>query len=101
MLLEKCVIREVSDCKTCETGRATLTDRRGVVFPILRTPDHRNIIYNSVPTYTADRQEQLLRYRTGGRHFIFSIETPSDVDAVVSAYQKGSPAQGQVRRINQ
>jgi putative protease len=101
MLLEKCVIREVSDCKTCETGRATLTDRRGVVFPILRTPDHRNIIYNSVPTYTADRQEQLQRYRTGGRHFIFSIETPNEVDAVVNAYQKESPAQGQVRRINQ
>jgi len=100
MLLEKCVIREVSDCKTCETGRATLTDRRGMVFPILRTPDHRNVIYNSIPTYTGDRQDQLLQYRTGGWHFIFSVESPREVDAVIEAYEKSKPAQGQVRRIN-
>jgi putative protease len=100
MLLEKCVIREVSDCKTCETGRATLTDRRGTVFPVRRTPDHRNIIYNSVPTYTGDRQDQLLHYRTGGWHFLFSVESPREVDAVVDAYLTGKPAEGQVRRIN-
>ncbi len=100
MLLEKCVIREVADCKTCEAGRATLTDRRGTAFPVCRTPDHRNIIYNSVPTYTGDRQDQLLHYRTGGWHFIFSVETPREVDTVIEAYLTGKPAAGQVRRIN-
>lgn len=100
MLLEKCVIREIADCKTCDAGRAELTDRRGVVFPVLRVPDHRNVIYNSVPTYMADAQDQLTRYRTGSWHFIFSTETPREVDDIVEAYQRSKPASPPIRRIN-
>jgi putative protease len=100
MLLEKCVIREIADCKTCDAGRATLTDRRGTVFPVLRTPDHRNVIYNSVPTYMADAKDTLSHYRVGNWHFIFSTETGAEVDAVVDAYEKGKTAPGAVRRIN-
>jgi putative protease len=100
MLLEKCVIREIADCKTCDAGRATLTDRRGTVFPVLRTPDHRNVIYNSVPTYMADTKDTLSHYRVGDHHFIFSTETAAEVDAVVDAYEKGKAAPGAVRRIN-
>ena len=99
MLLEKCVIREVADCKTCEQGQAELTDRRGVRFPVLRLPDHRNVVYNSLPTYTADEQDKLERYRVGGWHFIFSTEAPREVDEVVRAYWNGLPAKGQIRRI--
>jgi hypothetical protein len=99
MLLEKCVIREIADCKTCDRGAAVLVDRRGVRFPVLRTPEHRNIIYNSLPTYTADEQDKLTRYRAGGWHFIFSVETPNEVDDIVRSYLRGTPAKGQVRRI--
>ena len=99
MLLEKCVIREIADCQTCDRGAAELVDRRGVRFPVLRTREHRNIIYNSLPTYTADEQDKLARYRVGGQHFIFSVETPSEVDAVIHAYRTAAPARGQVRRI--
>ncbi len=99
MLLEKCVIREIADCQTCAQGRAELTDRRGCRFPVLRTPDHRNVIYNSVPTYTADVQPQLLHHNAGRWHFIFSIETPRDVDNVIRAYQTQAQADGAVRRI--
>ena len=99
MLLEKCVIREIADCKTCDQGKAELVDRRGVRFPVLRTADHRNVIYNSLPTYTADEQDRLSRYRTGGWHFIFSTERPREVDEVVRAYRDGLPVKGQVRRI--
>jgi len=100
MLLEKCVIREIADCQACDQNRATLTDRRGTVFPVLRAPDHRNVIYNSVPTYMADAQDTLSQYRVGDWHFIFSTETPREVDEVISAYQKGLPASTAVRRIN-
>jgi hypothetical protein len=100
MLLEKCVIREIADCKTCDAGRAELVDRRGTVFPVLRSPDHRNVIYNSVPTYMADAKDQLTRYRTGSWHFIFSTETPREVDDVVDAYQNGKSTTRQIRRIN-
>ena len=100
MLLEKCVIREIADCKTCDAGQAQLVDRRGTVFPVLRTPDHRNVIYNSVPTYMADTKDHLTRYRTGGWHFIFSVETPREVNDVVDAYQNGKSTVRQIRRIN-
>lgn len=99
MLLEKCVIREIADCKTCDAGRAELTDRRGVVFPVLRVPDHRNVIYNSVPTYMADAQNQLTRYRTGSWHFIFSTETPEAVDGVIQAFLSQAKAKESIRRI--
>ena len=100
MLLEKCVIREIADCKTCDAGRAELVDRRGTVFPVLRSPDHRNVIYNSVPTYMADAKDQLTRYRAFSWHFIFSTETPREVDDVVDAYQNGKSTARQIRRIN-
>jgi collagenase-like PrtC family protease len=99
MLLEKCVIREIADCKTCDHDAAVLVDRRGARFPVLRTHDHRNIIYNSLPTYMADEQDKLGKYRVGGYHFIFSTEAPREVDEVVRAYRDGLPAKGQVRRI--
>ncbi len=99
MLLEKCVIREIADCKTCDQGRAELIDRRGVHFPVTRLPEHRNIIYNSLPTYMADEQDKLGKYRVGGYHFIFSTEVPREVDEVVCAYRDALPAKGQVRRI--
>ena len=100
MLLEKCVIREIADCKACDARGAVLTDRRGAKFPVLRLPPHRNIIYNSLPTYTADMQDKLAKHRVGGWHFIFSIETPSEVDEIVRAYQKGDSApRTPVRRI--
>ena len=100
MLLEKCVIREIADCKACDARSAVLTDRRGARFPVLRLPPHRNIIYNSLPTYTADMQDALMRYRVGGWHFIFSIESPSEVDDIIRAYQKGKKApDSPIRRI--
>ena len=99
MLLEKCVIREIADCKMCDKGAAELVDRRSVHFPVQRLGDHRNIIYNSLPTYMADEQDKLGKYRVGGYHFIFSTETPREVDEVVRVYRDGLPAKGQVRRI--
>ena len=99
MLLEKCVIREIADCKTCDQGAVELIDRRGVHFPVLRLPEHRNIIYNSLPTHMADEQDKLTKYRAGRHHFIFSTETPREVDEVIRAYQNALPAKGQVRRI--
>lgn len=99
MLLEKCVTREIADCKTCDRGEATLIDRRGISFPVLRLPEHRNVIYNSLPTYMADEADKLRSSSAAAWHFIFSVETPQTVDAVIQSYQNGTPAKGQIRRI--
>lgn len=101
MLLEKCVSKEVSTCAECENGQVNITDRRGITFPILREFDHRNVIYNSAPTYMADREDELVRAKITNRHFIFSTESAKDVDNVINAYKNHSPASEnqKIRRI--
>ena len=88
MLLEKCVIREIADCRVCAKNGAVLTDRKGVRFPVLREGEHRNIVYNSVPTYMADRADSLREYGIRNRHFLFSVERAEEVDRVIRAYRE-------------
>ncbi|MBQ9760366.1 MAG: U32 family peptidase [Clostridia bacterium] len=99
MTLEKCVIRELADCTVCDRGEARMTDRRGIEFPILREWKHRNVVYNSLPTCMSDRIEELCRYGISNRHFIFSNETPREVDEVIEAFEKGLSLPKKVRRM--
>jgi len=103
MLLEKCVIKELYGdkraCAICQNGAARMTDRRGFVFPIMRTDDHRNIVFNSMPTYMADRQVALTDAAMTDRHFIFTVENGTEVDSIIDAYLLGRAAKGEVRRI--
>ena len=53
MHTENCIIKNISGCvKDC---KAVLTDRVGASFPVWGEYNHRNIIFNSVPTYLADK----------------------------------------------
>ncbi len=101
MLLEKCVASEVSSCESCKSGYTQITDRKGITFPVLREFEHRNVIYNSNPTYMADRENDLLRVGITNQHFIFSIESVNEVDNVISCYKNHSPAKEnqKIRRI--
>ncbi len=99
MLLEKCVAKDTSGCAACRAGRAELIDRRGISFPVLRQSPHRNIIYNSLPTYMADRQPDLERAGVTSRHFLFSTESAGEVAAVIAAYKEEKASPGAVRRI--
>ena len=103
MLLEKCVIKELygdkRGCITCAENGARMTDRRGFIFPIIRTGDHRNIVFNSMPTYMADRQDALYGAGITDRHFIFSTESGDEVDGIIEAYKKNRAPSTTVRRI--
>ncbi|MBQ7897122.1 MAG: U32 family peptidase [Clostridia bacterium] len=61
MIMENCIInlkdncRECSDFKNCRKS-TILTDRRGVKFPVYPEYFHRCQIFNSVPTYNADKE---------------------------------------------
>ncbi len=101
MTVEKCVIREVADCDKCGKGCVALTDRRGIKFPVFREQDHRNVIYNSFPTYMADREDDLIKYGIGYRHFIFSDETGAEVNEVIRRHREHVPPSDNrwVRRI--
>ena len=101
MTVEKCVMREISDCKSCESGKwGYLVDRRGARFAVCREWKHRNLIFNSVPVYMADRHEMLVKHRVLGEHFVFTDETVHEADEVIRAYMKGSLATMPIRRIS-
>ncbi len=103
MLLEKCVIKELYGerraCDICADNAAKMTDRRGFTFPVMRTFMHRNLIFNSLPTYMADRQTALSAANITDKHFIFTTESPSDVDGIIEAYKSSRAPKGEVRRI--
>ena len=103
MTLEKCVIKELYGekraCEICRDGRAKMKDRRGFIFPIIRETEHRNIILNSLPTGMSDRQDELVRAGITDRHFLFTVEEPSEIDAVIEAFQREQPTVGVCRRI--
>ena len=94
MITEKCVSPELDakgGCDSCKQGRAALVDRRGVSFPVLRTFEHRSLIFNSVPVYMADKSELLDRNGIVMQHFIFTTESSREVDDVIEAYLRHSP----------
>ena len=99
MVTEKCVGKECGGCRECARGKNTLTDRRGVRFPVLREWRHRSLIVNSLPTSLSDKQKVLDEYGVRGRHFIFTVESPGEVDGVLRAFTGGKPVPGECRRI--
>ncbi len=103
MLLEKCVIKELYGekraCSVCSEGAAKMTDRRGFTFPVMRTEEHRNLVFNSMPTYMADRQEQLDQAGITDRQFIFTTESAREVDNIIDSYRSNRAPKGDVRRI--
>lgn len=94
MTLEKCCIRDLYSCDDCsQRGFLPLIDRMNVSFLLTRAWKHRNILYNSVPVYMADRQKEL---PAAGQHFIFTDEAP---ETILAAHKNELPPQAKVRRI--
>jgi putative protease len=71
---------------------AVLRDRKGEEFPVIGMPayDCVNIVYNSVPTWMADRSEQLRNL--SHLHFLFTTETSAEAADVVRAYIEKRPS---------
>ena len=110
MAVEKCVICEAAKgkgsdlCPLKDSGfeglcRGTLTDRTGATFPVIREFPHRNIIFNSVPVYMADKWRDVQMSGLGGYVFIFSDETAEEVENIISAYENSTPAAFKIRRM--
>ncbi|MBR5539283.1 MAG: U32 family peptidase [Clostridia bacterium] len=95
MLLEKCFAKEVSGCERCENDRAVFTDRVGARFPILREEPHRNVLFNSVPTYALDKAP------FGAQHFIFSTESENEILSVIGAAKNRLAPKNDIRRIKE
>ena len=102
MTLEKCAIRDAfsnkddrATCHYCDTHKTSkLVDRTGAVFPIVREFQHRNVLYNSVPTYMADKPLSGLF-----AHAIFTDESKAVVDGIIERMEKRLPSKTKFRRI--
>ncbi len=81
-------------------GERTLRDRTGASFAIL-PEGKRDVLYNSVPIYMADAESQLQSAHLCNRHFLFSDESPAQVQSILRAYATGARATSPHRRILQ
>jgi len=97
MLTERCFIKDNFGCDKC--SNASLTDRTGAKFPMIREYEHRNVILNSTPTYMGDKAEELRSARLFSHHFIFTVESAKEVSEILSAYKKKKPLTCPVRRM--
>lgn len=97
MITERCFIKENFGCESC--GKATLVDRKGAKFPIMRAFGHRNLILNSSLTYMGDKTDDLKRAATVGEYFIFSTEDSSAAEEMLELYFTGKPFLTATRRM--
>lgn len=107
MVLEKCMIREISGtsdplkkCEACGDGQFRYyRDRTGQTVPVCREFIHRNVIYNPVPIYMADKLDAVSGGTVGDLHFFFTDETPEEAERIINAYKNKEPYNKQMKRI--
>lgn len=109
MILEKCIIRDIDGlgssvpipkCRHCESKDYTyLCDREGIEHPVRREFIHRNVLYNGVPIYMADKIESVMGGIIGDMHFFFTDESAHLAGEVIDAYKEKKPPVGRIRRI--
>ncbi len=99
MITERCFIKENFGCEICKSGKASLTDRRGAKFPMMKEYEHRTIIFNSQMTYMGDKHDELARFGIMHEHFIFSSESEDEIILLTEAYKNGENIDIPHRRI--
>ena len=106
-VLEKCMIRDISGtndplrkCEACGDGQFRyFTDRTGEKIPVCREFIHRNVIYNPVPVYMADKLEAVGGGAVGDLHFFFTDESAEDAARIIDAYRNKTPSDGRIKRM--
>ena len=96
MIMERCFMKENFGCNQC--GKCSLTDRKGIKFPMMRDFEHRNLIFNSAYTYMGDKWSEINSF---GHHFIFTTERSDEIKRVMRSFREKSnfPLDGQFRRM--
>ena len=89
----KCLFKDKTKCQGCS---GYLVDRTGAKMLCVSEYGHHTVIYNSVAVYMADKAQSIDRHSW---HFIFSDESPSEVDEIINAYRTGAPTDKKIRRV--
>ncbi len=86
MTLQRCILRKEgnAECSRCDARPVSyLIDRRKAAFPITRCFPHRNLIWNSVPVWSADRPVQGLDFTL----HIFVTESRIQAEDIIRRYR--------------
>ena len=87
MVTDQCLISQSSGGCSCDSGSATLSDRMGSVFPVVREFGCRNVILNSHKLFLADKSEDILSCGLWAGRLMFTTETPRECAQIIKAYQ--------------
>lgn len=109
MTNEKCVIRDVmgfkqsrDSCNYCNNGKfVDLKDSTKMIFKLFgygKKYQHRNILFNSVPIWMADKYNKIVEADLNGI-FYFTDESKKEVDDVIIGYKSNMEYKGKFRRI--
>ncbi len=91
MVSRACIIRGVRG--VCDCRPVLLRDRTGAEFPVIGDPEtHINRIFNSRPTFMADRLDSLRRCGAAVLRLTFTDEEPERVREVIEMYRRGGDA---------
>ncbi len=89
MLFRACPQKAEDGCLKCN-GSSTLTDRKGIEFPLLCQNKKYSVLHNSVPLYIGDKSLSGLDFVT----FYFTIETKEECKKIYQAYSSGKAPEG-------
>ena len=86
MLTRNCPVKAHIGCENCGKN-GSLTDRKGITFPVVCSSYPCVELLNSVPVYMADRMKEV---KTDFAHFYFTSESKKQVEEIISLYENGS-----------
>lgn len=94
MLARNCPVKNGKSCTDCKRQSA-LCDRKGISFPV-RCENGFAEIFNSRPTYMADRLSEL--QNVDFCFFDFTVENADECEQILRAYQQGLKPTGDYTR---
>ena len=94
MLTRNCPVKNGKSCTDCKR-QSTLCDRKGISFPV-RCENGFAEIFNSRPTYMADRLSELRN--VDFYFFDFTVENTDACEQILQAYKQGAKPTGEYTR---
>lgn len=94
MTIQNCLIKNRGECIDFK-GYSTLNDETGRSFPVFCEYPHRNVIYNSVPLYLAEKTDDLPKC---GQYFCFTTEKGEEAKRILKMYDGKSEYKGEFTR---
>lgn len=89
MVSDQCIIKSANGSCTCANG-ASLSDKMGSVFPVVREFGCRNVILNAHKLFLADKREDYLSAGLWAARLMFTTESPRECAEIFRAYSAQS-----------